>query len=127
MHNRIGFNSLGLKASHRDALLRNMVTSLFRYEKIETTKAKGKEVQRVAEKLITRAKIDSVHNRRIIARKISDKAVLAKLFLDIAPRYSERSGGYSSLLKLGFRKDDSAELVVLRLVDDSLAPEGKKS
>jgi large subunit ribosomal protein L17 len=117
MKHKIGFNALGRKSAHRKALHRNMVISLFRHERIRTTKAKAKEVRRTAEKLVTRAKEDSVHNRRIAAKRIHDKAVLAKLFTDIGPRYRSRPGGYTRILKLGYREGDGGEVVILELVD----------
>jgi len=95
----------------------NMVTSLFRYERVQTTKAKALEVRRVAEKMVTRARVDSVHNRRIIAQRIHDPEILAKLFTEIAPRYLERPGGYTRVLKIGRRQGDAAEMVILELVD----------
>ncbi len=101
MRHRVGFNRLDRKQSHRKAMLRNMTTSLFKYERIETTHAKALEVRRTAEKYITRAKVDSVHNRRIVARSIQDKAVLNKLFTEIGPLYTERNGGYTRILKIG--------------------------
>ncbi|OQY35182.1 MAG: 50S ribosomal protein L17 [Spirochaetaceae bacterium 4572_59] len=117
MHNRIGFNRLGRKASHRKALHRNMVTSLFKHERIKTTKTKAMEIRKTAEKMITRAKVDSVHNRRIVAKAIWDKDILNKLFTEIAPRFTERPGGYTRVLKLGFRQGDAAEMVLLELVE----------
>ena len=119
MNNRKGFNKLGKMSAHRLAMQRNMVTSLFRYERIETTQAKAKEVRRTAEKMITRAMTDSVHNRRIIAKDIKDKEILAKLFTVLGPRYSERKGdgGYTRILKLGYRRNDAADMVILELVD----------
>ena len=117
MKHRIGFNKLSRKGSHRKAMTRNMVTSVFKYERIKTTKAKALEIRKKAEKMITRAKIDSVHNRRIIARDINDKAIVAKLFTDIAPRFAERKGGYTRILKLGRRLGDAAEIVFLELVE----------
>ena len=123
MHNRIGFNRLGRKASHRKALHRNMVTSLFKYERIKTTKAKAMEIRRTAEKMITRAKVDSVHNRRIVAKAISDKDILNKLFTEIAPRFTERPGGYTRVLKMGNRQGDAAEVVLLELVEKAIADE----
>ncbi len=116
MKHKIGYNRLGRKASHRKALHRNMVTSLFRHERIRTTKAKATAVRRTAEKMITRAKTDSVHNRRMIARSIGDKAVLAKLFTDIGPRNKGRDGGYTRVLKMGNRLNDAGEMVILELV-----------
>lgn len=117
MKHKIGFNRLGRNSAHRKAMTRNMLVSLFRHEKITTTKAKALAIRRTAEKMITRAKVDSVHNRRLIARDIKDKAILVKVFTEIGPRYKERNGGYTRILKLGPRPSDAAEMVVLELVD----------
>ena len=125
MKHRIGFNALSRNSSERKALKRNMVTSLFRYERIETTKAKALEVKRMAEKMITRAKEDSVHNRRIIARDIYDEAIVAKLFKEIAPMFAERKGGYTRILKTGNRLGDAAEMVILELVEKTEKKEVK--
>ena len=125
MKNRIGFNALSRNSSERKALKRNMVTSLFRYERIETTKAKALEVKRMAEKMITRAKEDSVHNRRIIARDIYDEAIVAKLFKEIAPMFAERKGGYTRILKTGNRLGDAAEMVILELVEKTEKKDAK--
>jgi large subunit ribosomal protein L17 len=103
-----------------------MVISLFRHERIRTTKAKAKEVRKTAEKLVTRAKEDSVHNRRIAAKRIHDKAILAKLFTDLGPRYRSRPGGYTRILKLGFREGDGGEVVILELVDRVVKTKKKK-
>ena len=127
MKHKIGFNRLGRKAAHRISLLRNMATSLFRYEIIKTTVAKAKELRKSAEKMITRAKVDSVHNRRIIAKDIRDKAILNKLFTDIGPRFKERPGGYTRIIKLGRRKGDASEMVFLELIDRVLKEKKKKS
>lgn len=130
MKHKNGFNPLSRNASHRRALHRSMVTSLFKYERITTTKPKALEVRRTAEKLITRSKVDTVHNRRQVARFIADDAVLAKLFTDIGPRMKDRAGGYTRVLKLGFREGDAAEVAILELVDYTLetaAPEDKKA
>ena len=107
-------------------MLRNMVTSLFRFERITTTKAKAKAARSKAEKLITRAKVDSVHNRRQVARYISDERVLNKLFTDIAPRMKDRPGGYTRILKLGFRQGDAADVAILELVDYKLEDKEEK-
>lgn len=123
MNHRNGFNPLSRTHSHRRALSRNMVTSLFRYERITTTKSKAKEIRKDAERLITRAKIDSVHNRREAAKFISDEHILNKLFTDIGPRMKERAGGYTRILKLGFRQGDAADIVLLELVDYKLPEE----
>lgn len=120
MNHKKGFNKLNRNASHRRALLRNMATVLFKHERIVTTKAKALELRRVAEKMITRAKEDSVHNRRLVGEKIKDQAVLAKLFTDIGPRMKERNGGYTRILKIGFRAQDAANMVVIELVDHKL-------
>ncbi|SRR5690554_402917 len=127
MKHKIGFNALSRNASHRKAMKRNMVTSLFRYERIETTKAKALEVRRMAEKMVTRAKTDSVHNRRLIARDITDKAVLNKLFTEIAPLFTERNGGYTRILKTGNRLGDAAEMVILELVEKPVKDTKKKA
>ncbi len=126
MKHRIGFNALSRTTSERTALKRNMVTSLFRYERIETTKAKALEVRKMAEKMITRAKVDNVHNRRMIARDIKDEAVLDKLFKEIAPLFAERNGGYTRVLKTGYRLGDAAEMVILELVEKTPKKESKK-
>ncbi len=125
MKHRIGFNALSRRSGQRKALKRSMVTSFFKYERIETTKAKAKEVQRMAEKMITRAKVDSVHSRRMIARDIRDEAVLAKLFTEISPLYVERPGGYTRVLKTGYRKGDAAEMAILELVVKTEKPTKK--
>ena len=117
MKHRRGFNPLGRMAAHRKALHRNMVTSLFRYERIRTTKAKALAIRQSAEKLITRAKVDTVHNRRIVSSRLYDEGIVAKLFTDIALRMKERPGGYTRILKLGERPGDASEVVILELVD----------
>ena len=121
MRHRVGFNALSRKSSERKALKRNMVTSLFRFERIETTKAKALEVRRMAEKMITRAKVDSVHNRREIAKFVYDEAIVDKLFKEIAPMFAERKGGYTRILKTGYRLGDAAEMVILELVEKTAA------
>lgn len=126
MNHKSGFNALSRTHSHRRAMLRNMVTSLFRFERITTTKAKAKAARSKAEKLITRAKVDSVHNRRQVARYISDERVLNKLFTDIAPRMKDRPGGYTRILKLGFRQGDAADVAILELVDFKLEDKEEK-
>ena len=124
MKHRRGFNPLQRMAAHRKALHRNMVTSLFRYERISTTKAKALEVRRTAEKMITRAKVDSVHNRRIVSGRLYNEGIVAKLFTVIAPRMKERNGGYTRILKVGERLGDAAQMVILELVDYKLDVEG---
>jgi large subunit ribosomal protein L17 len=117
MKHKIGFNKLNMMPAHRKATIRNMMTVLFEHERITTTHAKAIEVRRFAEKEITRAKEDSVHNRRMVARKIWDEAIVAKLFTDLGPRFKERNGGYTRILRLGERAHDAADMVVLELVE----------
>lgn len=117
MRHRVGYNPLGRTPSHRKALHSNMVAALFRHERIRTTRAKALAVRRSAEKMITRAKQDSVHGRRIIARRLHDPAVLAKLFDVLGPRFQSRPGGYTRVLKLGPRYGDASEMVILELLD----------
>ncbi|MDR2739764.1 MAG: 50S ribosomal protein L17 [Treponema sp.] len=124
MNHRSGFNPLERMAASRKALHRSMVTSLFRYERIKTTKAKALEIRRSAEKLITRAKVDSVHNRRLVSARLYDEGIVAKLFTNIALRMKERPGGYTRIIKLGERLGDAAEIVILELVDYKLDTEG---
>ena len=124
MKHRRGFNPLDRSSAHRKALRRNMVTSLFRSERIRTTKAKALEIRKTAEKLITRAKIDSVHNRRIVSSRLFDEGIVAKLFTDISIRMKDRPGGYTRIIKLGERYGDAAEMVILELVDYKLEVEG---
>jgi large subunit ribosomal protein L17 len=123
MKHKRGFNPLERMAAHRKALHRNMVTSLFKQERIRTTKAKAQAVRRTAEKMITRAKEDTVHNRRIVSSRLFDEGIVAKLFTNIAPRMKERKGGYTRIIKLGERKGDAAEVVILELVDYKLDTE----
>jgi large subunit ribosomal protein L17 len=107
---------LSRTSTHRKATLRNLATALFRHEKIETTSAKAKELRPYAERLITLARRGDLHSRRLAGRKIQDRQVLGKLFDDIAPRYAERPGGYTRILKVGNRKGDAAEMSLIELV-----------
>jgi large subunit ribosomal protein L17 len=107
---------LSRTSTHRRATLRNLATSLFLHERIETTTAKAKELRPFAERLITLARRGDVHARRVAGRKIQDRDVLGKLFEDIAPRYTERPGGYTRILKLGRRRGDAAEMSLIELV-----------
>jgi large subunit ribosomal protein L17 len=116
MRHRNKGRQLSRTATHRTAVLRNLATSLFRHERIETTTAKAKELRPYAERLITLARKGDVHSRRLAGRKIQDRAVLGKLFDEIAPRYQERPGGYTRILKLGNRKGDAAEMSLIELV-----------
>jgi large subunit ribosomal protein L17 len=117
MRHRKKGRKLNRTASHRRATLRNMATSLFRHGRIETTTAKAKELRPYAERLITLAKRGDLHARRLAATKIQDRQVLGTLFDDLGPRFAERPGGYTRILKLGSRKGDAAEMSLIELVD----------
>ncbi|MBB6207845.1 50S ribosomal protein L17 [Borreliella lanei] len=123
MKTKLGFNRLGRKSSHRRALLQNMVISFLKHEKISSTKTKLSEVKRFAERLITRAKVDTVHNRRELSKFIHDKYILNKLFTKISPVFRQRSGGYTRMIKLGKRYGDAAEMAILELVEKPLKVE----
>ena len=118
-HNKAG-RRLGRKTSHRVAMFRNMVTSFFDHEKITTTDAKAKELRSIAEKMITFGKKGDLHAMRQAASYIRDKKVVTKLFTAIAPRYKERAGGYTRIIKLGLRPGDNASLSVIELVEEQL-------
>lgn len=116
MRHRKKGRQLSRTASHREAMLRNMAISLFRHGRISTTTAKAKELRPFAERLITLAKRGDLHARRQAARKIADQEVLFHLFDAIGPRFAERPGGYTRILKLGHRQGDGAELSIIELV-----------
>lgn len=117
MRHRKKGRQLSRTRTHRAATLRNLATSLFRHERIETTTAKAKELRPYAERLITLARRGDLHARRLAGQKIQDRDVLGKLFDDIAPRYTERPGGYTRILKLGNRRGDAAEMSLIELVN----------
>ena len=104
-------------AEHRRMMLRNMATSLFKHERVETTVAKAKELREYAEPLITKAKRGDLHARRTVARKIHDAEALAKLFDEIGPRFAERPGGYTRVIKVGHRAGDAADVAIIELVE----------
>ncbi|MEY8367485.1 50S ribosomal protein L17 [Anaerovoracaceae bacterium 42-11] len=111
-----GYRKLGRPTAHRKAMLRNLVTDLFREGRISTTDCRAKEARREAEKLITLAKRGDLHARRQALAYIYDESVVSKLFDEIAPKYADRNGGYTRILKLGPRRGDCAEVVFLELV-----------
>lgn len=117
---------LGRTSEHRLALMRNLVTSLYKYERIETTLAKAKELRSPAEKLITMAKNGTLHARRNAFKMVRDKTILKKLFDNIGPRYSTRNGGYTRIFKLGNRMGDCAPMAIIELVDRDLASAPKR-
>jgi large subunit ribosomal protein L17 len=118
MRHRIAGRKLGRDTSHRKALFRNLVTSLFEHGKISTTDAKAKEIRRVAEKLITLGKRGTLHARRQALAYIRKPSVVTRLFSEISPRYAQRPGGYTRIIKLGRRRGDDAPLSVLQLVEE---------
>jgi len=125
-HNKAG-RRLGRKTSHRIAMFRNMVTSLITHEKITTTDAKAKELRSIAEKLITLGKRGDLHARRLAASYVRDNETVAKLFSVVGPRYADRPGGYTRIVKLGLRHGDKAALSLIELVEDTFVKkEGKK-
>jgi large subunit ribosomal protein L17 len=111
-----GYRKLGRPTAHRKAMLRNLVTDLLREGRISTTEHRAKEARREAEKMITLGKRGDLHARRQALAYIYDESVVKKLFDDIAPKYAERRGGYTRILKLGPRQGDNAEVVFLELV-----------
>jgi len=117
MRHRVGGRKLGRPTDQRLALYRNLVTDVLRYEKVTTTEAKAKEVQAMVEKLITIAKDDTVHNRRLARARLYDAKLVEKLFTELAPRYANRHGGYTRLVKLGPRLGDGAPMAVIMLVE----------
>jgi len=116
MRHRKQGRKLGRTKSHREAMFRNLVVSLFEHERVETTEAKAKELRRIAERLITKGKQGTLHARRIASRWVRDPRVLQKLFEDIAGRYSERPGGYTRIMKLRNRRGDNAPLSIIELM-----------
>ena len=117
MRHRKSGRQLNRNSSHRQAMFRNMATSLIDHEVIRTTVPKAKELRRVAEPLITLAKEDSVANRRLAFARTRDKAAVGKLFSELGPRYQSRPGGYIRILKCGFRAGDAAPMAIVELVD----------
>jgi large subunit ribosomal protein L17 len=118
---------LSRNSSHRKAMFKNMASSLFRHELIRTTLPKAKELRRVVEPLITKAKVDSLANRRYIFDRIRDREMVGKLFSDLGPRYKERPGGYMRILKCGFRPGDKAPMALVELVDRPIVEDAAAS
>jgi large subunit ribosomal protein L17 len=108
---------LGRTTAHRKALLRNLATALLEHERIVTTEPKAKELRRVADKLVTLGKRGDLHARRQALQVVRSNAVVRKLFNDIAPRFAERQGGYTRVLRLGYRPGDAAAMAVIELLD----------
>lgn len=132
-HNK-AINHLGRKSGHRKALLANMATSLILHKRIQTTVAKAKALKSYVEPLITKSKEDSTHSRRVVFSYLKNKEAVTELFRTVAPKISERPGGYTRVLKTGFRLGDGADMALIELVDfneaalaSSVKKEAKKS
>ena len=125
MRHRKSGKKLNRNSSHRQAMFRNMTVSLIEHEVIKTTVVKAKELRRFAEPLITLSKEDTVSNRRLVFNRTRSKAAVGKLFSEIGPRSKERKGGYTRILKCGFRKGDAAPMAFIELVDRVGVTEGE--
>jgi len=121
MRHRKSGRQLNRNSSHRKAMFRNMAVSLMQHEIIKTTLPKAKELRRVAEPLITMAKIDSVAKRRLAFSRLRDRDIVTKLFNELGPRYKERQGGYLRILKCGFRSGDKAPMAIVELMGRPVA------
>jgi len=117
MRHRKSGRQLNRNSTHRKAMFRNMTVSLLNHEAIKTTLPKAKELRRVAEPLITMAKDDSVHKRRLAFSRLRDRDTVTKLFNELGPRYKDRPGGYLRILKMGYRTGDKAPMAYVELVD----------
>jgi large subunit ribosomal protein L17 len=128
MRHRVGGRKLGRKTPHRIMMFRNMVTSFLDKERIRTTLPRAKEIRPIAERMITLGKRESLHARRQALAFIKDPLVVAKLFSTIAPRFAQRAGGYTRIIRLGFRDGDGAQMAILELLGSEFKPakEGKK-
>jgi len=124
-HRNAGYK-LGRVTPHRWALFRNLLVALFRHERIQTTEAKAKAVRGLADQMITLAKRDNLHARRQVLSMVPDTAVVGQLFGTIAPRFGDRNGGYTRLIKAGRRPGDNAPMVLLELVDRAETPKDKE-
>ena len=125
MRHRHGLRKLNRTSSHRLAMLRNMCNSLLRHEAIKTTVPKAKELRRVVEPLITLGKESNLANRRLAFDRLRDREIVTKLFNELGPRYAARPGGYTRILKMGFRVGDNAPMAFVELVDRPVANEGE--
>ena len=117
MRHGLGLRKLNRTSSHRLAMLRNLTVSLLRHEAIKTTLPKAKELRRVAEPILTLGKNPSLANRRLAFARLRDREMVTKLFDELGPRYATRNGGYSRILKFGFRKGDNAPMALIELMD----------
>ena len=121
-----GLRKLNRTSSHRLAMLQNMMNSLLQHEAIKTTVPKAKELRRVVEPMITLAKVDTVANRRLAFDRLRDRAMVTKLFNDLGPRFNARPGGYTRILRMGFRVGDNAPMALVELVDGPVVVAAKE-
>ena len=127
MRHRHGLRKLNRTSEHRLAMLRNMANSLIQSEAIKTTVPKAKELRRVIEPMITLAKVDTVANRRLAFNRLRDRDSVTKLFNDLGPRFNARPGGYTRILKMGFRVGDNAPMALVELVDRAAETENNSA
>lgn len=127
MRHKVGHRKLQRTSAHRAALLRNMAAALIKHEQIQTTTAKARELRPYAEKLITLAKRGGLSNRRLAHARLLDDAQLTKLFDELAPRYANRQGGYTRIVKAGVRASDAAPIAIIELVDRDTSAKGQDS
>ena len=127
MRHKVGHRKLQRTSAHRVALLRNMAAALIKHEQIQTTTAKARELRPYAEKLITLAKRGGLSNRRLAHARLLDEAQLTKLFDELGPRYANRQGGYTRIVKAGIRASDAAPIAIIELVDRDVDAKGQDS
>jgi large subunit ribosomal protein L17 len=127
MRHRIGHRKLSRTSSHRTAMFRNMAAALIKHEQITTTVAKAKELRPYVEKLVTLAKRGGLSNRRLAHARLLDEAQLAKLFDTIGPRYADRAGGYTRVIKAGIRASDAVQMAIIEFVDRDVDAKGQDS
>ena len=126
MRHNLGYRKLNKTGEHRKALFKNMLNSLIKYEQIITTLPKAKELKKIIDKYITLGKKGSLHSRRLAISRLRQSSAVTKLFEILAPRYKKRNGGYSRVLKAGFRYGDAAPLAVIELIDRDISAKGAK-
>lgn len=128
MRHRVKGRKLSRTAAHRRATMRALATALIREKRIVTTVPKAKELRRFVEPLITRAKVDEHNNRKVVFAALQDKETVKELFAEVGPKASDRNGGYTRIVRVGFRQGDGADIAVIELVDyNDVKPEGGKS
>ena len=126
MRHRLGLSKLNRTSAHRLAMLRNMMNSLIEHEAIKTTVPKAKELRKVIEPMITLAKKDTVPNKRLAFNRLRNRDSVTKLFSDLGPRFATRPGGYTRILKMGFRDGDNAPMALIELVDRAVPEQSGK-